>query len=289
MSETSNAEPTNGAIAMSSVTERATGHPSVGPGKPFVDVRSVSKTFKRKGASSDSALKALEDVSLGIDRGEFTSIIGPSGCGKTTLLRLIAGLDRPDTGEILVGGRRVERPSPERAVVFQQPALLPWATVIENVSLGLRVRGVGKEERTAKAAAILETVGLAGYGNHIPRELSGGMQQRVALARVFVLSPSVLLMDEPFASLDEITRRRLHRQLLRLWDREPRTGVFITHNVEEAIILADHVVIMSPHPGRVSEIFEVPLPRPRRLEQEHSPEFLEAREYIWKRIEEWDS
>jgi NitT/TauT family transport system ATP-binding protein len=287
MSETNNAEPANG--AMRSAADQAPGRPPGGPLEPLVDVRSVSKTFKRKGASSDSALKALEDVTLGIDLGEFTSIIGPSGCGKTTLLRLIAGLDHPDTGEVFVAGQRVERPAPDRAVVFQQPALLPWATVMENVSLGLRVRGVGKEERTAQAGAILETVGLAGYENHIPRELSGGMQQRVALARVFVLNPSVLLMDEPFASLDEITRRRLHRQLLSLWDREPRTGVFITHNVEEAIILADSVMIMSPHPGRVSEIFEVPLPRPRRLEQEHLPEFLEAREYIWKRIEEWDA
>lgn len=255
----------------------------------FVDVQAVSKSFTRKGASADSGVQALDDVSLRMGRNEFVSIIGPSGCGKTTLLRLIAGLDRPDSGTVVVDGKPVDRPSPDRAVVFQQPALLPWATVMDNVCLGLRMRGMGKEERTALGRSMLATVGLTDFENHIPRELSGGMQQRVALARAFVLDPSVLLMDEPFASLDEITRRRLHRELLGLWDRESRAGIFITHNVHEAIILADRVVIMSPRPGRVSEVFDVPLPRPRQLEQEQSPEFLESRDHIWRRIEEWDA
>ena len=255
-----------------------------------VDVRSVSKTFNRKGAAESSGIKALDDVSLRVARDEFVSIIGPSGCGKTTLLRMIAGLDHPDHGEVWVDGQKIDRPGPERAVVFQQPALLPWQTVLENVCLGLRFRGVGKDERSALGRTVLETVGLSGFENHIPRELSGGMRQRVALARAFVLKPSVLLMDEPFASLDEITRRRLHRELLKLWDSdtESHTGIFITHNVNEAIILADRVIIMSPRPGRVSEVFDVPLPRPRCIEQEQTPEFIESHEYIWHRIEQWD-
>lgn len=234
-------------------------------------------------------MTALDDVSLTMARNEFVSVIGPSGCGKTTLLRLIAGLDQPDRGSITVDGSEVRKPSPDRAVVFQQPALLPWASVLDNVCIGLRMRGMSRDEREPLGMEVLGTVGLTGFEHHIPRELSGGMQQRVALARAFVLDPAVLLMDEPFASLDEITRRRLHRELLALWDAQGRTCLFITHNVTEAIMLADSVVVMSPRPGRVAEVFDVPFPRPRDLEQERTPEFLKAYEHIWRRIESWDT
>jgi ABC-type nitrate/sulfonate/bicarbonate transport system ATPase subunit len=260
----------------------ATGHTDA----DFLKVRNICKSF-RSGRGDRTV--ALDDVSLTIRKNEFISIIGPSGCGKTTLLRLIAGLDRPDSGEIVVGAKPVTKPAPDRAVVFQQPALLPWASVLDNVALGLRMRGVPKAERNSQAAVALAGVGLSGFERHIPRELSGGMQQRVALARASVLNPAVLLMDEPYASLDEITRRKLHRELLSLYSRDPRTCVFITHNVNEAVILADRVVVMSPRPGRVSEIVDVPLPRPRTLEHEQSPALLEARAHIWKRIEEWDT
>ena len=201
-------------------------------------------------------------------------MIGPSGCGKTTLLRLIAGLEDATGGSILVNGEPVRGPSPDRAVVFQQPALLPWASVLDNVCFGLRVRGWSKSR-------------LTGFENHISKELSGGMQQRVAIGRALVLEPSILLMDEPFGSLDEIARRRLQRQLLGLWADQPRTCVFITHNVDEAIILADRVVVLSPRPGRLLEVVDVPVPRPRTLEQQQSPEFLEVRSHVWARIEEW--
>jgi NitT/TauT family transport system ATP-binding protein len=256
-------------------------------GAAYINVRSVSKSFARRGTTRDDRTKVLDGISVSVARDEFVSIIGPSGCGKTTLLRLLAGLERPDAGAVLVGGRDVDRPSPERALVFQQSALLPWASVADNVALGLRMKGMGKRESRQKALPLLESLGLGGFEDHLPRQLSGGMQQRVALARAFVLNPSVLLMDEPFASLDEITRRRLHAELMSLWERESRTGVFITHNVDEAILLADRVVIMSPRPGRVADIVPVRLPRPRRLEHDQLPEFADTRRHIWKQIEEW--
>lgn len=257
------------------------------PGPAYIDVRLVSKSFARRGAARDDRMQALDSVSLSVAQDEFVSVIGPSGCGKTTLLRLLAGLERPDDGTVLIGGQEVDRPSPDRALVFQQPALLPWASVTDNVSLGLRMKGMSKRAGRQKALPLLESLGLGGFEDHLPRELSGGMQQRVALARAFVVDPAVLLMDEPFASLDEITRRRLHVELMNLWDRESRTGIFITHNVDEAILLADRVVVMSPQPGRVADVITVRLPRPRRLEHEQLPEFVDARRYIWERIEEW--
>lgn len=251
-----------------------------------IEVSSVSKTFGSRETSS-AEVQALTDVSLKVRRNEFVSIIGPSGCGKTTLLRIIAGLDVADSGEVRLDGLTITRPSPDRAVVFQQPALLPWSTVVDNVALGLRMRGESKRVSRQRSMPIIAELGLAGFERSLPRQLSGGMQQRVALARAFVLEPPVLLMDEPFAALDEITRRSLQQRLMDLWSAGSRTGLFVTHNVDEAILLADRVVIMSPRPGRIADVYDVPLPRPRNVHQDESAEFVRSRAYVWKHIERW--
>ncbi len=253
-----------------------------------VSIEGISKIFRQHGGKQDGAMQALSNVTLDIKPGEFVSLIGPSGCGKTTLLRMIAGLEPVKEGQIVLDGVPVHGPGTDRAVVFQQPALLPWSTVIDNVCLGLRLQGVSRHERIEAGRQMLKLVGLDEFENRLPNELSGGMQQRVAIARALVLEPSVLLMDEPFAALDEILRRRLQRQLMDLLKQTQRTCVFVTHNVEEALLLADRVVIMSARPGRILEVFDVPLARPRAFDQEQSPEFLEARSHIWRRIEEWN-
>ncbi len=255
----------------------------------FVDVRSLSKTFAGRGAAAGARVEVLRDINLSIGRHEMVSVIGPSGSGKTTLLRMIAGLERADSGTVSIAGAEVRKAGPDRAVVFQQAALLPWASALDNVALGLRMSGMSRSESRARALPMLELVGVADFAASLPGELSGGMQQRVSLARALVMEPSVLLLDEPFANLDEITRRRLQGELMSLWERAPRAGFFITHNVEEAILIADRVVIMSPRPGQVHEIFEVPLPRPRKLEHDRTPEFLAARDHIWQEIEKWPS
>lgn len=255
----------------------------------YVVIDGISKTFGKRGTPASGQTHALADVSLSLMRNEFVSIIGPSGCGKTTLMRVVAGLESADTGFVRVDGQVVRGTSPERAVVFQQPALLPWASVIANVCLGLRLKGIGRDERVSRGMRLLDMVGLTDFSDHLPGTLSGGMQQRVALARALVLDPPILLMDEPFASLDEITRRRLHRELLSIWSQETRTGLFITHNVDEAIILADRVVVMSPRPGKIAEVVEITLPRPRRLEHEHTSQFHDAKLHILKLIESWET
>jgi ABC-type nitrate/sulfonate/bicarbonate transport system ATPase subunit len=255
----------------------------------YVHVRNLSKTFAGRGAAAGARVEVLRDINLSIGRHEMVSVIGPSGSGKTTLLRMIARLDRPDSGTVVLDGAAVRSAGPDRAVVFQQAALLPWASALDNVALGLRMGGMSRSESRERALPMLELVGIGDFAASLPNELSGGMQQRVSLARALVMEPSVLLLDEPFANLDEITRRRLQGELMSLWERAPRAGFFITHNVEEAILIADRVVIMSPRPGQVHELFEVPLPRPRKLEHDRSPEFLAARDHIWQVIEKWPS
>lgn len=268
------------------VTVAAGGHP-VGTAATMIELGAVCKTFPSKRGGRET--KALDDISFDIQEGEFVSIIGPSGCGKTTLLRIIAGLAKPDAGTAKLDGTRIVGPSPNAAVVFQQPALLPWAPVVDNVGIGMRFRGVSRSDWEPRAMEMIRLMGLADFALHLPHTLSGGMQQRVALARALVLDPPLLLLDEPFGSLDEITRRRLNRELLDIWRTQGRTAVFITHNVSEAVILSDRIVVMSPRPGRVAEIVDVSLPRPRSLSHEGTSEFVATHKHIWSLIEEWDT
>ena len=238
-------------------------------------VEGVSKAF--------GAVTALAEVTLRVGAGEFLTLIGPSGCGKTTLLKTIAGLTAVDAGRIAVGGRAVTGPGRECSVVFQDFALLPWATAQRNVEFGLLLRGVGAAERAATARRYLAKVGLAGFEGAYPAQLSGGMQQRVGLARALAVNPRVLLMDEPFASIDEQTRRLFQDDLLGLWSEECRTVVFVTHSMEEAIYLSDRVVVLSPRPGRVHQILDVPLPRPREATDVRSgADFARLVDGLWK-------
>ncbi|PWC40425.1 hypothetical protein TSO221_25295 [Azospirillum sp. TSO22-1] len=216
-----------------------------------------------RSASGQETL-ALADVSLSFADGAFVCLLGPSGCGKTTLLNMIAGFLQPGAGTVAVDGRPVEGPSPDRGVVFQDYSLFPWLTVRGNVQFGLRMAGVPPRERRRVADDCLDRVGLAAAGGRYPFELSGGMKQRVAIARALAPGPRVLLMDEPFAALDALTRTSLQNDLLELHRRDAKTVVFVTHNIAEAIYLADRVVVMSPHPGRVIEDITVDIPRPRR-------------------------
>jgi NitT/TauT family transport system ATP-binding protein len=229
---------------------------------------------------------ALADVTLSIASGEFVSIVGPSGCGKTTFLNCLDGLLPITQGQILLDGRPITGPGPDRSMVFQSPSLLPWRTVLRNVTYGLELRHVPLREAISKAQAMIQLVGLAGFEHHHPTELSGGMQQRVNLARALVTDPEVILLDEPFAALDAQTREFMQAELLRIWGETGKTAVFITHQIDEAVYLADRVVVMSARPGRVKAIIDVPLPRPRSLHMKRTPEFLELTDHIWSLIEE---
>lgn len=223
-------------------------------GAPVLQVQSVSKVF----GNGPGAVHALDRISLEVQRGEFVCLVGASGCGKSTLLHLLAALDSPTSGELRVQGRT--------ALMFQEAALFPWLTVGGNVSLALRLRGVARRDRRPKVASLLEMVHLDGLGTRRPHELSGGMRQRVALARALAQDADVLLMDEPFGSLDAMTRDLLHAELERLWTERRFTALFVTHNVREAVRLADRVLVLTSRPGRVATSFDVPIPRPRRIE-----------------------
>jgi len=237
--------------------------------------RGVSKRF--------GAVQALADINLHIRAGEFVTLIGPSGCGKTTLLKIIGGLVPADSGEVLIGARLVKSPGRECSMVFQDFALLPWTPVLRNVEFGLLLHGVPKAEREAIARRYVGKVGLAGFEQAYPAQLSGGMQQRVGLARALAVNPQVLLMDEPFASIDEQTRRLFQDDLLALWSEERKTVVFVTHSMEEAVYLSDRVVVVSPRPGRVHQILEVALPRPRdAADVRASVEFTRLVDGLWK-------
>jgi NitT/TauT family transport system ATP-binding protein len=248
----------------------------------IVEIQGVSKSFHKTIKHSSTELKALTNVSLSIRENEFISIIGPSGCGKTTLLKMIDGLLPCDSGEIKINGRKVTGPGPERAVVFQTFALLPWRTVLANVEFSLELRRVPKEERAKTAREYIRRVGLGEFENHYPHELSGGMQQRAGLARALAVNPMILLMDEPFGSVDAQTRQLLQEELLELWQREQKTVIFVTHSMDEAVYLSDRVVVMTPRPGKVAEILDVPLPRPRVAEDvRRDPRFVDLTNYIW--------
>lgn len=252
----------------------------------MITISGLTKTFTGQDRSS---VRALGGVDLTIHDDEFLTILGPSGCGKTTLLKLIAGLQAWDSGEIEIDGVPVRGPGPDRAVVFQNFALLPWATVLENVAFGLKLRGIPKSIRTERALALIEKVGLQGFESKRPGELSGGMQQRVGIARALAVEPKVLLMDEPFGAVDEQTRRLLQEELLTIWEANRLTVVFITHSMEEAVLLGDRVVLMSARPGQIAEIVDVPLARPRSSDVgslERAPEYVEITAHLWDRLRE---
>jgi NitT/TauT family transport system ATP-binding protein len=245
-----------------------------------VDVCEVSLTF----ATADGEVEALSKINLRIAEGEFISFIGPSGCGKTTLLRVIADLEQPTAGTVLVNGVSTEEARLRRAYgyVFQAPALYPWRTIERNVMLPLEVMGFADRERRERAKRYLSLVNLSGFERKFPWQLSGGMQQRVSIARALSFDPALLLMDEPFGALDEIVRDHLNEQLLSLWDKTGKTVVFVTHSIPEAVFLSSKIVVMSPRPGRIIDVIDCDLPRQRTLEIRETPEFLQIAQRVRK-------
>ncbi|MER7280062.1 ABC transporter ATP-binding protein [Dactylosporangium sp. NPDC000244] len=245
-----------------------------------IAIRGVAKIFPLK----DGRFTALDDVSLDISASEFVAIVGPSGCGKSTLLNIVAGLEHPTSGEARVGGDVVTGPGPDRGVIFQQFALFPWLTVRKNVEFGLRTAGVPKAQRRARAEHFIELVGLSRFADALPKTLSGGMKQRCAIARAYAVDPQILLMDEPFGALDSLTRVRLQEQLLQTWSQDQRTVMFITHDVDEAVFLANRVVVMAANPGRIVEIIDVDLPYPRTEDVRLGAEFTALRNRVWSAV-----
>jgi len=238
----------------------------------------------KKYTSRQGEVVALGGVSLDILENEFVCVVGPSGCGKSTLLNIIAGLNGATDGNVYVDDKKVEGPGPERGVVFQQYALFPWLTVEKNVQFGLKLKGLSRKEAAAEASKYIEMVDLTSFAKSYPKELSGGMKQRVAIARAYAANPQVLLMDEPFGALDAQTRAQLQSDLLQTWEKEKKTCFFITHDVDEAVFLAQRVVIMSARPGRIKEIVDINIPHPRDQETKMSPEFLELKNHIWSQV-----
>jgi NitT/TauT family transport system ATP-binding protein len=238
------------------------------------------------GASGRPGFLALENVNVSVGRGEFVTIVGPSGCGKSTLLMLVAALLQPTSGSVRLNGKPVTAPGSDRALVFQDFALLPWRTVLSNVELGLELKGVPAAERREAAKRYIAMVGLRKFENSYPHQLSGGMRQRVGIARALSVQPEVLLMDEPFGALDAQIRQVMASELLRIWERDRKTILFVTHDIDESIYLADRVVVMSASPGRVITEIPVPFDRPRGLELRNTPEFAALRQRIWELLEE---
>ncbi|EFI63568.1 MULTISPECIES: ABC transporter ATP-binding protein [Comamonas] len=226
-------------------------------------------------------IAALQDFNLDIREGEFFTLLGPSGCGKSTFLNVLAGLARKSGGSISIDGQPASGINREQGVVFQGYALFPWRTVLQNIEVGLEIRKIPKRERRETAEQFLHLVGLAGFGQRYPHELSGGMRQRVAIARSLAYSPSLLLMDEPFAALDAQTREILQSELLRIWEQHKTTIVFITHSLDEAIYLSDRIAVMTHRPGRIKSVLDIALPRPRPAEIRHAPAFVQLREQAW--------
>jgi len=250
---------------------------------PCIQARDISLTFKPKNRDPVTALKEL---TLDVAKGEFVSLVGPSGCGKSTFLNVLLGLLKPDGGEIRLNGKQITGPGQERAMVFQEFGLLPWRTVLANVELGLELKGVQALVRRERAMELIKMAGLAGFASHYPHELSGGMKQRVGLARALVTDPEVLLMDEPFAALDAQTRDLMQMELLQIWDRTKKTVVFVTHSIEEAAYLSDRVIVISARPGRAKDVMKIALPRPRDYEMRLSAEFNDIKARIWASLKE---
>jgi NitT/TauT family transport system ATP-binding protein len=243
--------------------------------KTEIKIENVSMVYQDK--KGGKPVTALKDVSLEIKEGEFISLLGPSGCGKTTLLRIIADLLQPSMGKVTVRGQtpRDIRLQKKYGVVFQNPVLYDWRTVRRNVCMPMELMGMKKADRTARVTKMLDLVGLSEFGKHYPYELSGGMQQRVGIARALAIKPEILLMDEPFSALDEFTREKLNVDLLNIWAKTNKTIVFVTHNISEAVFLSDRVVVLSPHPGRVSAVVDINIPRPRNMESKQTQAFYD--------------
>jgi NitT/TauT family transport system ATP-binding protein len=249
----------------------------------YIYGRNVSLTFR---PPNRLPVRALQSFDIDVEEGEFLSIVGPSGCGKSTFLNIVLGLIKPDSGDLLLHGQHIKGPGTDRAMVFQEFGLLPWRTVAHNVELGLELKRLPAEKRHAIAARLIELVGLSGFEAHYPHELSGGMKQRVGLARALATDPGVLLMDEPFAALDAQTRDLMQAELLRIWREARKTVLFVTHQIDEAIYLSDRVMVMSKRPGRAKKIFAVDLPRPRQYEMRVTPEFNELKLEIWNTLKD---
>ncbi len=247
----------------------------------FIELQSIEKVFE----TDDAEIRALASATLSIDEGEFVSLVGPSGCGKSTLLRILAGLIRPTSGEVRIGGVPVTEPRPDISVVFQSSVMLPWRSVMDNIMLPVDVAGKRRADYRPRALSLLDLVGLSGFADRNPWELSGGMQQRAAICRSLILEPRILLMDEPFGALDAITREEMGSELLRIWSEVGATVLFITHSIPEAVFLSDRVVVMSARPGRIQEEMRVDLPRPRTLDVFRDTRFVEMASSIRALVE----
>jgi len=242
-----------------------------------IDIASVTKTFQ----SGESLVTALDDVNLAVEEKQIVTLVGASGCGKSTLLNLIAGFEFPTSGQVRVDDRVIDGPGPERGVVFQQTALFPWLSVEDNIGFGLTLRANhGKGDRRAVVERMLERTGLSAFRTRRPAELSGGMRQRAAIASVLAINPSTLLMDEPFGALDSLTRSIMQDFLLEVWEEQRKTVVLVTHDIDEAIYLADRTVVMTAHPGRICEVIDVDLPRPRRYDMRSEARFIALRDHV---------
>jgi NitT/TauT family transport system ATP-binding protein len=253
--------------------------------RPKLEVKEVSLELCNE--RTRQILPVLQQISFELFEGELVSIVGPSGCGKSTFLNAVDGLIGVTEGQILVEGRTVDRPGPDRAVVFQHDCLFPWRTVVQNVMYGLELQGrLAKQEMNARAGALIELVGLHGFADHYPHELSGGMRQRVNIARALVMEPQLLLLDEPFAALDAQTREFMQVELLKILARTRTTALFVTHQINEAVFLADRVVVFSARPARIKDIIAVDLPAPRTLDLKHQPPFVALEQRVWRLIEE---
>ena len=244
--------------------------------RPYVDVAGVGKTYRRAGRETH----ALESIDLAIRSGEFLAIVGPSGCGKSTLLRIVAGLVGASRGDVRVEGTRVDRPQTNLGIVFQSPVLLDWRTALDNVLVQVELRSLDPKAYRDNALRLLDQIGLKDFADRYPYELSGGMRQRVAIARALIHDAPLLLMDEPFGALDALTREQMRLDHEALWLATHKTVMFITHSIDEAVLLADRVVVMSPRPGRIERTIDIPLPRPRGLAARREPEFVRITEEI---------
>jgi NitT/TauT family transport system ATP-binding protein len=249
--------------------------------RPEIKLDGVSKSY----GQGRTAVHAVESVGLYVGHNEFVSLLGPSGCGKSTLLLMIAGLVKPGTGTISINGRKIERPQRTTGIVFQNPVLLPWRTVLDNVLLPIELMGESVNSYREHAHELLEIAGIADFTDRLPHELSGGMRQRASICRALIQHPTLLLMDEPFSALDAMTRDDMNLELLRIWERDRKTVVFVTHSISEAIFLSDRVVVMSKRPARIIEDIVIPLPRPRSIEMQETMQFLQLRSRVRKLIE----